>query len=197
MPTHARPQRHTCLTLPVWGGVIRRHDAIARALATIIHDVTGAMVHLEKRTAELQRILHGRMQEGQMDLIVTNLNGRTVYIDVTIVSPVIVSPFHLAQAANKPGYAALRAEFGKRQRYPIPNLIPFAIEIGGRPGPAARTFIRDLFREDGAARDQSIADAWSTLSTALHSATAHQLNKTAKPPAHPHHLQPPTATASF
>ena len=131
------------------------------------------------------------MQDGQMDLIITNLNGRTIYIDVTIVSPVLCSPYHLLQAATKPDYAALRAEFGKRQRYPIPNLLPFAIEIGGRPGPTAHKFIRDLFREEGSTRDQRIADVWSSLSTALHSATALQLNKTAQPPAQqqPHQQQ--------
>ena len=117
-----------------------------------------------------------------MDLILTNLGGRTVYIDVTIVSPIVTSPYHLMQAATKPAYAAMRAEYGKRQRYPIPDLIPFALEIGGRPGPAAQQFIRSLFREEGATRDRRIADAWSTLSTALHSATSHQLNRSAVPP---------------
>ena len=162
---------------------------------TLTHDVTGTVVHIEKRAAELQRLLHGRMQDGQMDLIITNLGGCTVYIDVTIVSPVVTPPYHLMQAATKPGYAALRAEYGKRQRYPIPNLIPFAIELGGRPGPTALQFIRRLFREEGATRDRRIADAWSSLSTALHSATANQLNRspatpTAIVPYSPHAHQP-------
>ena len=116
-----------------------------------------------------------------MDLIASDFAGATVYIDVTIVSPVVVSSYHLMQAAKKPGYAALRAEYGKRQRYAVQNIVPFAIELGGRPGPTALKFIRELFRTDGAVRDQGIADAWSTLSSALHSATATQINKTGQP----------------
>ena len=160
------------------GGVVRRHNAVVRTLATLIHQITGAAVHVERRTEELRRIFRGRLQEGQMDLVVADFGGSTVYIDVTIVSPVLADPHHLAQAAKTPAYAALRAEFGKRKRYPVPNMIPFALELGGRPGPSAQRFIRELFRVEGAGRDQGIADAWSAISSALQGATARQLNKT-------------------
>ena len=137
-----------------------------------------------------------------MDLIITNVVGAATYVDVCIVSPILANQYHLTQAANKPGYAALRAEYGKRQRYPVPNMIPFALELGGRPGPTAKLFIRQLFSTDGATTDQRIADAWSTISTALHSAVATQINKTGtlqappqqQPP--PNHSLPPVAAGS-
>ena len=84
-----------------------------------------------------------------MDLLVTDFMGARAYIDVTIVSPVVHTAYHLASAAKKPGYAALRAEYGKRQRYPVPNIIPFVLELGGRPGPTVVRFVRDLFKFDG------------------------------------------------
>ena len=77
-----------------------------------------------------------------MDLIITNFAGVVTYIDVCIVSPILVNTYHLAQAANRSGYAALRAEYGKRQRYPVNTMIPFALELGGRPGPTAKLFMR-------------------------------------------------------
>ena len=169
---------HACLC-GTGGGVVKRHDAVLRSLATLITRVTGAAVQIERRTTELRRIFRGRIQEGQMDIITTDLAGARLYIDVTIVSSVVAHAYHLAQAAIKPSYAAGRAEFGKRQRYPTNNILPFAMEIGGRPGPSALRFIRQLFRTPGADRTIQIADAWSTLSTALHGAVATQLNKAA------------------
>ena len=166
------------------GGVVHRHNAVARALASIIHSVTGAAVHIEKRTSELRRVFRGRLQEGQMDLIVADLGGGPTYIDVAVVSPVVATAPHLAGAAKKPGYAALRAEFGKRQRYPVNNIVPFVLELGGRAGPSAQKFVRDLFKTEGSARGQSISDVWANLSSALHTATACHIIKTG-------HAQPP------
>ena len=160
---------------------MKRHDAVLRALAALITRMTGASVQIERRTTELRRIFKGRIQEGQMDIITTDFTGARIYIDVTIVSSVVAHRYHLAQAANKPSYAAMRAEYGKRQRYPTGNIIPFALEIGGRPGPSALRFIRQLHRTPGTDRSLRIADAWSTISTALHGAVSTQLNKSASP----------------
>ena len=124
-----------------------------------------------------------------MDLIVADLGGAITYIDVAVVSPVVATAQHLAGAARTPGYAALRAEFGKRQRYPVNNIVPFVMELGGRAGPSAQKLIRDLFKTEGSARDQSISDVWATLSSALHSATAHQINKTGHTHAAPNTTQ--------
>ena len=128
------------------GGVVRRHDAVVRALATIVQDITRARVAIERRSATLDRQVAGENQEGQMDIIVMNTDGVVQYIDVAIVSPVIANANHLASAGNKDGYAAKRAEDRKRARYPIRNLVPFVIELGGRPGNLARKFVASKFQ---------------------------------------------------
>lgn len=165
---------------------MKRHDRVVRVLASIITQITGTRVHIERRTAEIRRIFRGRLQEGQMDLLVTDIMGARTYIDVTIVSPIVHTAYHLAAAAKKPGYAALRAEYGKRQRYPIPNLIPFVLELGGRPGPTALRFVRELFKVEGSTRSQTIADVWATISSTLQSSIADQLHAAHQPltPAH-------------
>ena len=166
---------------------MKRHDRVVRVLASIITQITGTRVQIERRTAEIRRIFRGRLQEGQMDLLVTDIMGARTYIDVTIVSPIVHTAYHLAAAAKKPGYAALRAEFGKRQRCPVPNIMPFVLEIGGRPGPTALRFIHDLVKTEGASRAHSIADVWATISTTLQSSIADQLHRA-------HQLSTPTDT---
>lgn len=83
--------------------MVRRHNAVVRTLASLIHAITGAAVHVERRTEELRRLFQGRMQEGQMDLIITNFAGVVTYIDVCIVSPILANQHHLVQAAKKTG----------------------------------------------------------------------------------------------
>ena len=46
---------------------------------------------------------------GQMGIVVTDLLGKRIYVDVTIVSSVLANAYHLLRAAKKPGYAAMRA----------------------------------------------------------------------------------------
>ena len=157
------------------GGVVRRHNAVVRALATVITEATGARVHLEKREAELTRIFRGQPQQGQMDIVVVDYGAKKTYIDVTVVSPVQANEQFMAEAANKPGHAAIRAERAKRQRYPHRDLIPFAIELGGRPGPSATRYIRSLFTNHAEHRDHTAADAWTCISTALQTAVAMQV----------------------
>ena len=65
---------HACLC-GSGGGIVKRHDAVLRALAGLITRVTGASVQIERRTTELRRIFKGRIQEGQMDIIATDFTG--------------------------------------------------------------------------------------------------------------------------
>lgn len=82
----------------------------------------------------------------------------------------------MAEAANKPGHAASRAEHQTRVRYPHRDLIPFAVELGGRPGPSATKYIKSLFTTTTTAhRDFTAADAWTCISTALQAAVAEQV----------------------
>ena len=155
--------------------MIRRHDAVVKALAKIIHNVTGAKTHLERRDGELARIFRGRVQQGQMDIIVVQSGEFKRYIDVTVVSPVTADPHFVIESANKPGHAASKAEHLKKLRYPTADLIPFVMEVGGRFGPGALSYLRSLFRQPGASTEYTISDAFTTLSTALHAHTAQQI----------------------
>ena len=86
---------------------MRRHCAVVNALVMLISQIMGAIVYVERRADKLRRILRDRMQEGQMDLIVTELNGALTYIDVETVSAVVSDAQHLWRAASERGYAAL------------------------------------------------------------------------------------------
>ena len=159
------------------GGVMRRHDAVVRVLASLIHDITRARVVVERRSATLDRMVNGVNQEGQMDIIVMTLDGSVQYIDVAIVSPVIANQTHIANAAVRDGYAARRAENYKKSRYPVAGLVPFVIELGGRPGNIARKFVSALFDEDDPSKPTGVARVWSTISSVLNSAIAAQMGK--------------------
>ena len=113
-----------------------------------------------------------------MDIVVVQSGTTTRYIDVTVVSPVIKDPHFLLESANKPGHAASKAEGLKRSRYPHQHLTPFAIEVGGRLGPSAISYLQSLFREPEISPDFTMSDALTTLSTALHSHTAQQIRTT-------------------
>ena len=63
--------------LCAWGGgVVRRHNAVVKALAHVITTATGAHVHLERREAELARIFRGQVQHGQMDIVVIDYGSK-------------------------------------------------------------------------------------------------------------------------
>ena len=113
-----------------------------------------------------------------MDIVVVQYGTTTHYIDVTVVSPVTEDPHFILESANKPGHAASKAEGIKRTRYPHRALTPFAVEMGGRLGPSAITYLQSLFREPGASTDYTMTDALTTISTALHTHTAQQLYNT-------------------
>lgn len=110
-----------------------------------------------------------------MDIIAMNRDGHVQYIDVAIVSPVIANQTHLANAGARNGYAARRAEDKKKSRYRVAGLVPFVIEFGGRPGPAAHKFVSSLFDADDPGKAVGIARVWSTLSSVVNSATAMQV----------------------
>ena len=110
-----------------------------------------------------------------MDIVVIDYGARKTYVDVTVVSPVQANAHFMMEAVTKPSHAASRAEYLKRQRYPHRDLVPFAIELGGRAGPSATKFISSLFKTHSPPTDYTPSDAWTTISTALHTAAASQV----------------------
>ena len=114
------------------GGVDRRHAAVARCLADVIHSHNGTNVYIEQSTPALTRAQNGHVELARMDLVFDQ-NGNTTYLDVAIVSPCSSSPALIAAASKRPGHMAKRAEKIKFDRYPHVNFVPFILETTGRP----------------------------------------------------------------
>ena len=150
------PKQHHCYGCRYGGGVDRRHAALARCLADIIHSHSGVKVFIEKEVPALARVVNGQTEHARMDLVF-NLNGSITYLD----------------ASTKPGLMAKRAEKTKFDRYPHINLVPFILETTGRPGPHARKFINYLLR-DADNPPIAVRDTWSTIKSVLHSAISKQ-----------------------
>ena len=152
--------------------VERRHAALARCLADIIHSHSGVKVFIEQEVAALTRVVNGQTEHARMDLVF-NLNGSITYLDVSIVAPFSCNPSLVSAASTKPGLMAKRAEKTKFDRYPHINLVPFILETTGRPGPHARKFINYLLR-DADNPPIAVRDTWSTIQSVLHSAISKQ-----------------------
>ena len=134
------PKQHHCYGCRYGGGVDRRHAALARCLADIIHSHSGVKVFFEQEVLALTRVVNGQTEHARMDLVF-NLHGSITYLDVSIVAPFSCNPSLVSAASTKPGLMAKRAEKTKFDRYPHINLVPFILETTGRPGPHARKFI--------------------------------------------------------
>ena len=77
--------------------------------------------------------------------------------------------------AARNGVAAAEAEDSKRLRYPGPNLVPFVVELLGRPGEDAISVLRSFAPSDPAERSTVLGHAWQTLSVLIQNAHAEQL----------------------
>ena len=165
------PKQHHCYGCRYGGGVDRRHAALARCLADIIHSHSGVKVFIEQEVPALTRVVNGQTEHARMDLVF-NLNGSITYLDVSIIAP-FSCPSLVSAASTKPGLMAKRAEKNKFDSYPHINLVPFILETTGQPGPHARKFINYLLR-DADNPPIAVRDTWSTIQSVLHSAISKQ-----------------------
>ena len=131
------PKQHHCNGCRYGGGVDRRHAALARCLADIIHSHSGVKVFVEQEVPALTRVVNGQTEHARMDLVF-NLNGSITYLDASIVAPFSCNLSLVSAASTKPGLMAKRAEKTKFDRYPHINLVPFILETTGRPGPTCQ-----------------------------------------------------------
>ena len=166
------PKLHHCYGCRYGGGVDRRHAALARCLADIIHSHSGVKVFIEQEVPALTRVVNGQTEHARMDLVF-NLHGSITYLDVSIVAPFSCNPSLVAAASTRPGLMAKRAEKAKFDRYPHINLVPFILETTGRPGSHAKKFINYLLR-DADNPPIAVRDTWSTIQSVLHSAISKQ-----------------------
>ena len=93
------PKQHHCYGCRYGGGVDRRHAALARCLADIIHSHSGVKVFIEQEVPALTRVVNGQTEHARMDLVF-NLHGSITYLDVSIVAPFSCNP-SLVSAACK------------------------------------------------------------------------------------------------
>ena len=163
-------QQHHCHGCRYGGGVDRRHAAVARCLADVIHSHSGTKVFIEQEVPALPRVVNGQREHSSTDLVF-NLNGSVTYLDVSVVAPLSCGPSLVSAASTRPGHMAKRAETGKFDRYPHINLIPFILETTGRPH--ARKFISNLMRD---ADNPPLANrnTWSAIQSVLRSAISEQ-----------------------
>ena len=96
------PKQHHCYGCRYGGGVDRRHAAMARCLADIIHSHSGVKVFIEQEVPALTRVVNGQTEHARMDLVF-NLDGSITYLDVSIVAPFSCNPSLVSAASTKPG----------------------------------------------------------------------------------------------
>ena len=73
------PKQHHCYGCRYGGGVDRRHAALARCLADIIHSHSGVKVFIEQEVPALARAVNGQTEHARMDLVFC-LHGSITYV---------------------------------------------------------------------------------------------------------------------
>ena len=117
-----------------------RHDSLERCVGQLAARTLDPHPKLEQVVPELARLVDGQVEQGRLDVVVHDGVSRLL-IDVVIVSPYAGGASFRRACSRRDGHAARRAEVAKRARYPIADLVPFAVETGGRLGADARAFL--------------------------------------------------------
>ena len=117
----------------------------------------------------------GSFVRARLDVVFQDTNARTTYADVAIVAAFTVCLSTRRARAARNGAAAATAEDGKRLRYPGPSLVPFVVELLGRPGDDATSLLRSFAPGDPLERSCVLGAAWQTLSVLIQTAHAEQL----------------------
>ena len=125
------------------GGLMVRHDNVVRCIASLAARTVDPRPRIEQIILELARPVAGQVEAARLDVVVHDGAARSL-VDAVIVSPLAGDDALRRACARRDGHAARRAECTKRARYPALDLVPFALETGGRLGHAARVFLLRL-----------------------------------------------------
>ena len=130
---------------------------------------------MEQIVPELAQPVQGQVGQARLDVIVYDGVSRAL-VDVVVVSAYARDSTFRATCASRDGHAARRAVISKRTRHPSADLMPFALETGGRLGVDARAFINCMANaaEDPAGERSYLMRA---ISSVLQSGVARQLLK--------------------
>ena len=153
------------------GGLTARHDAVLHCLWDLCRRSVDPRPKKEQILPELLPKVAGQIGQGRMDLVVQDGTQRLL-IDVTV-SPYAGDASFRAACARRDGHAARRAEIAKRSKYAAEDLVPFALETGGRLGADARALVKRLAESADDASESLYA--YKALSVTLQDGIARQL----------------------
>ena len=159
------------------GHAIRR-ERLKHEWACTIEDALGAPPQQEQ-VVPAWAAPDGR--EARLDLSFALPGGRTRHADVTVGHPCGKGSV-ARSAASRDGGLALALEHGKRTRYPHPELVPLALESGGRMGPSGLALMRALHAPlPPDERVVAVRRAYRRVATALQRAQAQTVLRAAQP----------------
>lgn len=157
------------------GGLMIRHDNMVRCLASLAATTIDPRARTEQIIPELARPVEGQIDTARLDVIIHDGISRSL-IDVVIVSPLAGGAAHRRACARRDGHAARHAECTKRTRYPTADLVPFALETGGRIGNSARAFVIRMAEATERPATERLR-LYRAISSTLQDGVARQLEK--------------------
>ena len=156
------------LSCPRGGGPVRRHNAIRDAVTQWLRGV-GRHAQVEQVIQEWHSEQDG---EAVLDVVYhRGLHGR-VCLDISPVNSAAEAATH-----GRSFKAALqRRERAKHRRYPFQGLVPFVLDVNGRWGMEAETWLRRVIGDlPDSERNEARVSLRSAVARALHSQVAEQI----------------------
>jgi len=175
----------------IGGCTAARHNGLAREIGSLVHATLGVTPRFEQHIPHLDRTVADastgatRPLAAILDVVyddpddMAGLYGGQVLIDVAVVSAMAGDAARVANAGRRDGVAAQRACGVKLSRYGE-TVVPFVVEVGGRPSEAAKAWLRHLLpRISEDAEEAAIrgADAWRRISCVVQRYVALQLRR--------------------
>ena len=150
-----------------------RHDGVVRCIGILGARALDPKPQLEQVIPELARPVNGQVGQARLDVVMRDGASRLL-IDVVVVSAYAGGHSFRNACARRDGHAARRAAVAKRERYPSVDLVPFALETGGRLGTEARALLLKMARAaDDEARELQLL--YRAVSSVLQDGVARQL----------------------
>ena len=123
---------------PVGGGTIRRHNAIRDELQAWLKKWFQVDPLIEQLMPQW-RLPDG--SQAQLDVVYVHGQQGTIALDVSVVDTTRV-----AEHGHRWHTVLSRREKEKHRRYPGPGLIPFVVDVNGRWGDEAESWLRRCLR---------------------------------------------------
>ena len=150
-----------------------RHDDLVVELSRLCRRGLDPHPRLEQVVPQLQSRVGGQVGQARLDVVAYH-GARRFLIDVTVVSLLAGSDDFVTACSRRDGHAARRAAVGKRLKYGSPDLLPFAVETGGRLGTEARAFLH-LLAQQAEDPQRELAYLYRAVSVMLQKGVARRL----------------------